>query len=540
MEPLAPKEKLLKLKQWYIRLTFFEPYRIVPHVLKSERWKNSTYRRGANFVNWHEGGKKEPAPYVRGTLIRSQCIRQGELLLALDKRHFNPNFQCCPGQYKTELGKKQKTTWLLRHDERPNFSRKQSICKDVKTACPLCLLLGSVKYDGGERLPCDSDLQALVDWKNLDGQSDFHFTRMTELAKKRVLNRVDTGAGKARDYFSIWEVDHEICATYTGKILFDSHVQNSHDLKILIAASLAGIQSVAGSLCRVDILDDLEKNSIEGHQELLKDFCPIRGEIQAITEPGIPHSALAPEKDSAYDLKEQFEQHARNITAMLQGINKLSSLRILADVVRDWRRQPKILSQLPEKNRGNKETLWTKKTRQNICLKEYLENAWKESEGRDVCWPDFCRQLGLALFNEAKNQKLVSLPVGRLLGDIRIEGKPSINAPLLKKETFAEIPMYRWIIQGVLKAETPFFFGKESEDEQSSFSIVLDSRGHYRLPRSVIRGAARSTLSEIMSGTGCAAETGKETPCECSVCRIMRRCMFFDAKSKYNEFPEIA
>ncbi|OPY65763.1 MAG: RAMP superfamily protein [Syntrophorhabdaceae bacterium PtaU1.Bin034] len=130
----------------------------------------------------------------------------------------------------------------------------------------------------------------------------------------------------------------------------------------------------------------------------------------------------------------------------------------------------------------------------------------------------------------------------RLLGDAEYYGGTGREQPasiVISTDSDPDHKVYEWIITGQLKAETGFFFGtKAGAGGHTDLSILLGKDGHYRVPRSVFRGALRRDL-RVAFGAGCRVEVGRERPCECPVCKVMRQITVMDTISSYREAPEI-
>lgn len=63
----------------------------------------------------------------------------------------------------------------------------------------------------------------------------------------------------------------------------------------------------------------------------------------------------------------------------------------------------------------------------------------------------------------------------------------------------------------------------------------MDNDGRYRIPRSALRGILRKDLNFAFGGSGCNTELGKDRPCECPVCMVMKNITVMDTKSDYRE-----
>jgi len=257
---------LIQDNKWQVRVTFLGPYCVVPHIPKED----AAYRRGSNHVNVHVD-KQGCRPYIRGTLIRSSLIKSVEFLIALEKhilefmegeRIFH-DLSCCSGEYERRAGAEAPS--FLRRRAHFDFGRKPR-CVEPETACPLCLLLG--RFD----LPENRNVagRQSVHFGNFDAEGHAVFPSFESFAGNRIGNRIDRSKGIAEDHHDIWEIDESVCGRYIGTVTFGQCAARLPALKYLLAAGLAQIDTLAGSLCRVDVLG--AEGGISEHQSLLEAF----------------------------------------------------------------------------------------------------------------------------------------------------------------------------------------------------------------------------------------------------------------------------
>jgi len=83
-----------------VRVTFLNPFRIVPWDKRERRKTNRVHMRGGTFAKWHKAYGSFGRPYITGTLLRSALFRELEKIQACSD-DYNP-FGCCSGKEKTD------------------------------------------------------------------------------------------------------------------------------------------------------------------------------------------------------------------------------------------------------------------------------------------------------------------------------------------------------------------------------------------------------------------------------------------------------
>lgn len=472
-----------------INVRFLEPYRLVEWCDPDKRKTNPRYIRGQTFVRWHKNGDGSGGgPYITGTLLRSAVIRAAEELLSLNGGRWQ-GIDCCNGRFETSG---EKPSFIRK---RPTLSWRSQIrgCDKAESACPFCLLLGRFDLADKRATPID---KYDVHFSNFDLVAKPELAKIEDIACARVLNRVDFNTGKAHDYFKIWEVDNEDWGEYTGTItLRNSRVES------LLLASLGFVDRLCGALCRIEMVES-----------------PV-----AMTYKNLP---------TPLNLK-VLQEKAEEIVKAFEDIGKIDKARILADAIRAMRlKDSDIIDELPTGKDDRGHYLWDMKI-DNKPLREILKSMKPPCES----WRMFCNTLGGELYRQYKER------AGEIVSRYRVLGETEYYSKSSDSDRFIPVTPERnvkeWIVTGQLKAETPFFFGTESGGmDQTSLAILLDKKGGYRVPRSVLRGALRRDL-RLAFDSGCDVELGGATPCECPVCMVMQKITVMDSKSDYAEPPEI-
>jgi len=523
-----------------VRVTFLEPFRVTPRLgTKEDHKQKAIFQRGGTYARWHKITETKGQPFVTGTLLRSAALTELEGILAM-----YDVYSCCPGKNRTE-GDLRKPAFLRRR-ERYDFFKERPPCQEKEPYhCPLCILKGVP--DPKKR---DQKVQHFNGAKEVSSWG-VHFTNLIpdhaplvweDTACCRIVNRTDHQGGKARDYFKVWEIDPSHCCELFGQItIFTTSKLN--ETKRLLAAGLAHVGILAGALCRVDIVDMGTKQDISSHQDLIHRFVSdIKTDSDHNTQdipfpdsPGVISSETVPA-----GWEERIEQSAEKIADVARD-DRGQKLRKVADAVRALRsKSPNDLDMLPAGKEDGRKSIWDQTPGSGgesirRILKKAAENVPEKT------WKRFCEDMGEAIYREAKGQRPHAEPLPRLLGETEFYGQPADRGrdpkvPTIYNKTF---PSWRSVFDGSLTAETPFLFGVETQEGQTSQAVLLCRDGSFRLPRSVIRGALRRDLNEVLGRAGCDVKLGRERSCPCPVCEIMRRVSVQEGISDYVMPPEI-
>lgn len=259
----------------------------------------------------------------------------------------------------------------------------------------------------------------------------------------------------------------------------------------------------------------------------------------------------------------------QKIVQAFKNKEKLEKARTLADVVRAMRiKTPEILDKLPRGKDSKNHHLWDIDI-DGKSLRDVLRKQWEIN--RSTCdWRTFCTNLGNEIYFQYKAATGGLSSQYRILGETEYypegdDGKKEHGAGGSIPLTSYAQAVCEWIFVGDLKAATPFYFGvqpssvsdrdgidkkeetgKEKTEgvdlevsNQTSFRILLDKKGRYRIPRSLLRGVLRRDLRTAFGGSACNVELGGMKPCDCKVCAIMRRITIRDSRSEYAEPPDI-
>lgn len=473
-----------------LSLTFLEPFRLVDWVPSSERDKNPEFLRGLSFARWHREknqaeGENPGRPYITGTLFRSSVIKAAEQLLFLKDGEWE-GISCCNGEFKGSMARHR------RHRPTLVWTNRES-CKNYDNACPFCLLLG--RFD-------DKDNPDIC-FSNLSLPDKQAFQDPSEIGIKRILNRVDFDTGKAQDYFYIWEVEHDLCPRFEGTVKIRESIPNYNIVKDLLMSSIKFIDRLCGALCVVEFEE---------------------------TEGSYTYSP-SPSNISDKEIKDLAER----IQNILETNDALDKMHILADAVLEMRRKgPEAVSSLPlgysREDREKNHFLWDLRNKKE-SLREIFEEIAKNYKNY---WQELCETLGNELYIRYKNLTGGISVKKRTIGETEYQNVPKKEVSFLPSKAGYS---YEWIISGKLISKTPFFFGKETKtEEQIDMQILLTKDGHYRLPRSVLRGSLRRDL-RLAIGSGCDVELGSKRPCSCPVCRIMRAIAIKDTRSDDYALP---
>lgn len=536
-----------------IRLTFLEPYRLVERLDEEERKKSRGWLRGQSFARWrkNESGSGGKA-YITGTLLRSAVIKAAEELISLNGGKWDGE-DCCNGKFETDQSNENQKTTFLRKRHTLTWKSERDACQTEEDVCPYCTLLGRFDVAGKDHR------------KNKIKDYDIHFDNLefvkkrdtkcllNDIATERIVNRVDFKTSKAHDYFRIWEVDHDDCPEYTGTITL-----NNSKAENLLRDALRFVDKLCGALCRIEVANA----SINLHSSKEE-------QIGVKSEGGITNSGSKddPEKQLINklnkDVNDKLINCAKDVIDAFERAEKLEKARALADAVRAMRLKGAVIlesDKLPhnrkdegsEKKENMEHHLWDKVRIGNEPLWKTLKSLWIQNRN-NITWRHFCDYLGNELYLQYKEKRGGLPDKYRILGETEFYSKQEIGAHGQKAGHFVTVSsigaVKEWIIVGKLKSETPFFFGfdnsgnEKKEDfsgEQTSFRILLDKKGRYRVPRSLIRGVLRRDLRIAFGDSGCNVELGGATPCACQVCTVMRKITVKDTRSDdYYEPPEI-
>ncbi|KKO18793.1 MAG: RAMP superfamily protein, partial [Candidatus Brocadia fulgida] len=523
-----------------IKLTFLEPYRMVNWLENGLRMTDPRYLRGLSFARWHRNKNgKAGRPYITGTLLRSAVIRAAEELLSLNLGKWGKQL-CCPGQFETEREMRKNKTFLRRRPT-PAWSAetKKEICTTHGSACAFCLLLGRRLHGGKEDVNEDApgSCRKPVGFGNLSLPFQPTKRQIQDVCKERVLNRVDFRTGKAQDYFRVFEIDHEDWGVYTGEItITEPRVQE------MLEASLKFVDTLCGALCRIEIVGSADETK---RTTSSKEGCPASTTTRDCSSS--ENDDTSPEDPVREDLK----KIAHVIANAFQNSGNREKVHALADAIRAMRlEESSIINTLPkgksekttEQIEVNKHYLWDEIPVNDTSVRHILIEQWRrwQSKKDDPEWWKFCDFLGECLYKEYKKLTSGIQSRARVMGETEYYGAlgmPDKVIPLLKSDKTKE-----WILVGSLKAETPFFFGLETEQteevEHTSLRLVMDKKGRFRIPRSVLRGALRRDM-RIAFDSGCDVKLGSPLPCDCSVCQVMRSITIKDSRSEAGKLPQI-
>jgi len=518
------------MTQLNIRIKVLSPFRVIPWVEKGDKRKRDrNYIRGGSFAQWHRNADHTGRPYLTGTLLRSALFSEISELLA----RFDP-FGCCNYVDHTNENISEpefiKVNSVFSHHS-DDIRLENQPCKE----CPLCHLLGrsdtvrrKKKIDPNN--PDNTD-HWTVHFSNLR-ESKQQKLRFEQIARKRIINRVDPYSGKAKDYMYIWEIDHNHCSTFEGSITLNLNKlssQQAENVQLLICAGLSCVNILAGATCRVTVTN---VNS----RDIICRFFQNQIELPNFPATTNPH-------DSSEPIEMKLDSVASSIEDILVKKQYEPHLRRMADTIRDLRRfESHVIDQLPSKKTDGRESLWDLSlNKQSPSIRQHLKDAFKQNHEK-ANWRQFCETTGHLLYLKyKKREKENQTEYFRLLGETELFGRPmkkiNVKNDLQPKNKKAQPNKY-FFLAGQLTAKTPFFFGIESnQDQQTSAKILLTSSGNFRLPRSVIRGVLRRDLRQII-GDGCLAEVGGK-PCDCKICRFMRCIIVEDAISECKVPPAI-
>ena len=506
-----------------LSLTFFdEPFRLIEWVDKAKRNPaNVQWIRGQGFARWHKITSETGIPFVTGTSIRSKVIREVEALLSRSSGTWG-GVRCCAGSFDT----KGQLPVHLRYRPTLEWESGNKIdCTSEEDACPLCLLLG--RFDGAgkkneNQVYKQSDYH--VYWQNLT--TNLSPCRLEDIARKRVLNRVDFFSKKAHDHYTVWEVTG--VKTFSGYLHISDAIQENLQVAVisLLKTALAFTDTLCGALCKFELSEKLADTSDVNH---------------SANKNGVPSQNFQFQKNtSAPDIIEKIESLATTFSQALMG--NLRQIRILADAVREMRTLQPELFKLPKGRLGedgneSDHFLWDTPVGDKSIRKILEETicSSKNSTGNHVVhdnWLFFCNELGQKLYEHAKAGTPMLKPK-RPLGEVSFSNVSS-HAP--KHDMICRVKggfIYEWIIIGDLRALTPFHIGTENQaGKQISIPVLLDSEGRqFRLPRTALRGALRRDINLTSGGQGCVVKLGADNLCPCPACQILRQVRLRDTTS---------
>lgn len=521
------------IDQLTIRLIFFGPYRITDWVDRGKRRNHTQYQRFLSYGNWHnpKNGGKLQNPYFRGTLIRSQMIRQLENIFMMFPGEF-AGF--CPGHAEYNKKLESRPSRYIQHRERFSFSGK-ALCESWDEACPACQLMGVFdaqqfrkNADNLGTKYCPKTAPTSVSFSNLLPHNHEGFKRIVDLCQLKFKNRFDTSSKKAKDYFKVLEANHLLVSEYRGTIDINTTlVKDVETVKGLLAVGLANIQYLAAAPCRIYIGgQEPDLWNSDDHQRLISQFFRKQGDGES------PKLKVTPQSQNPNKaLEREGSQLGEKIIGIVQKNNKAESLREYADVILDLgKKTDQQITNLPtEKKATGMPTFWgLKKGEDSPAVKTIIED---NIINKDVYQQDrnlrtfVFRHIGQYLYKRAKDLNVLELKKERILGENEFYARPfpKSSPDRLKKADDLSRIKSKWIITGYLVAKTPFHSGKGSTHKGLiDMPITTDSKGHPKITHDVLRGALREDLDLVLSG--CNYQLGTENPCDCPVCEVWTRC----------------
>ncbi len=516
-------------KKLNITINFIEPYRLIEWH-EPEKRNSKRFLRGYAYGRWHQNRKDGfGRPYITGTLVRSAVIRAAEKYLwvndgviQLSDNDPTDVIHCCPGLFSGNIAKVSKDLGVRRLRRRKTLTwENKSECSEEEP-CPFCRLIG--RYDcirHGKKN--DSDI--LLKFTNFNSPLSGPL-RIGDIAEKRSANRVDQLTGKAEDFYRIWEIVEEKCFAYYGCVYLAESLESDQGLIRLIRNAMPLVDVLSGALCYIDTDTVSDNDSAD-----------------------VTIEYTSPNKTP---YRNWINENIKKVEAVFNDQGNQFHLRLFSDTVRELRRCkmedivfPK--GHLDRKGNPSEHFLWDLKI-DEIPIREWLPDLFKKSAKEfQVTQTGFFEDLSKALYDKAKEVAPEQFPSLRPLGTS--EGIQIADPPDYMIETREQGPCFEHLIQGTLKAETPFFFGWEQWDEnketsesndlsQTSLRLLRSPDGRLRLPRSAIRGVFRRDL-KIAFGTGCRAELAPKAPCSCPVCITMGTLKFRDSLSECKQPPRI-
>lgn len=542
-------DNILKLKA---KITFYGPYKIMEWVEEDLRNSHAKYQRFSNYINWHKSFKKKDGdrPYLRGTIVRSEMIKQLEELFAL----FDENFDTlvCSGKTRYDKKLKSKKSKYLRRRSSYDFGKEEE-CKNFDDACLFCRILGvfdAKKYcseNSGLKYDVDKAPKSVRFSNFLAG---YTFNEISDLAQLRYKNYSNKTSKKAKSYYKIWEADYFKADSFFGTIDIDKNLVKEFDqVSWLIAAGIAGINYIAGAPCKIDLAFKKDTNNrwdFDGHNLLLNDFSKEFLNIEEKPDPDDKNNhgdefaltSLCKKtiNETDADPAEIIKQHAKNaaesVAEILQKTGNDVRIREYANAIHDLRRKTysDIEKLVTVKKETDRPVLWGLKTgKSSPDIKTVITTACEKIAG--PYFSIFFEELGNTLYQKSKQEKIIPQTPYRVIGENEYYSQPS-------QKDSKNIPKYMpkhvtdLIITGCLEAQTPFFFGNSQDKGIIDLKILTDPAGNLRLPYEVIRAALRRDFGTII--TGCNLELGTERQCDCPVCDIISRCKPKDGIIDFN------
>ena len=216
-------------------------------------------------------------------------------------------------------------------------------------------------------------------------------------AISRIVNRVDAETGKAKDYFTIYEIDPSISGIYCGTITINNDdPDKTKNIKELIATGLASIKVLAGSICRIDITNDNHDNLIKNYLKIENSSSDVEDSSSNDTKSESEHNIQI----KTNDIIEKISGAADEIASIFKNGDSGQKLRFTADVIRELRdKQYLIEDHLPKGNNNKDHFLWDQRSKKNT-LRTILEDNARDIQHDQ--WRFFCESLGQKLYELTK------------------------------------------------------------------------------------------------------------------------------------------
>lgn len=536
-----------------VKVTFYGSYKIMEWVEKSQRKGHAKYQRFSTYINWHRAANKtkQDRPYLRGTIVRSEMIKQLEEIFALFYDAFKD--KVCPGRTRYDDSLHSIKSKYLRRRNTFNFGKKER-CNDFKNPCYFCQLLGvfdAQKYretKGGKcnysPKTCPKSVRFLNFW------ADCTFNKISDLVKLRYKNYYDKNSRKAKSYFRIWEADCCKANSFYGTIEINKNlVNNSEEISYLIAAGLARINYISGAPCRIDLASERDSAGnwdFKGHDQLLNKFSKSflnfgSGEDNAESggEDQIPEISMCekPFNETTINKVENNRKKAREIGEKIAGILQKTGneirIREYANAIHDLRckNHDDIEKLAIEKKETGSPVLWGfKADKSSDSIKKIIQTASKDLTKSNYSM--FFENIGETLYQKSKQDKIIEQKPYRIIGENEYYSRSSQKNLEKSPKDMPEV-VTDWVITGYLEAQTPYFLGNKQNQGLIDLKILTDHIGNLKLPYEVIRGVLRRDLG--LFEQGCTLELGTEKPCDCKVCDIISRCKPQDGIINFNK-----